>query len=244
MKPFFVWLCCLVTVDHSNKVCSLFVAPFNTRDRHRPTTNEVPYCKLIILYAGLLLLAEVKLCFIRAEMTALKNLAADTQMQNFWTEAINKEANVRFEWQLRYSKEFAKGAVKCHPKKKAMQLNDSLSQKIKELEGSAVHSPTTLSPTIGKSSPRASPPLVDMSPANSNVRGLLYDGISRHGEGRYNYLRKRLDIPPDKKYCFPLLSSMNYGWKILDFVTLKPSCHGRTAIVRDTFYKSSGVMLA
>ena len=181
------------------------------------------------------------MCFVRAQMTALKNLAADTQMQNFWTEAINKEANVRFEWQLRYSKEFAKGAVKAQPKKKAMQLNESLSQRIKELEGSAVHPSPTISPTSGKSSPT---PLVDMNPANSKVRGFLYDGISRHGEGRYNYLRKRLDVPPDKKYCFPLLSSMNYGWKILDFVSLKPSCHGRTAIVRDTFYKSSGVMLA
>ena len=179
-------------------------------------------------------------------MTALKNLSSDTNMQNFWTEAINKEANVRFEWQLRYSKEFSKNAFKSQPKKKGLQLNDDLANRIKELESSLSPSPTLERgagdkvETPHKSSPR----IVDMNPAGKDVLGLLYDGLSHHGEGRYCYLKKRLKVPPDKKYSFPLLSSMNYGWKILDFVTLKPSCYGRTAIVKNTFYRHSGIILA
>ena len=179
-------------------------------------------------------------------MTALKNLASDTNMQNFWTEAINKEANVRFEWQLRYSKEFSKNAFKSQPKKKSLHLNDDLANRIKELEISLSPSPTLegAGDKAAAESPRKSNPLVDMNPASKDVFGLLYDGLSHHGEGRYCYLKKRLNVPPDKKYSFPLLSSMNYGWKILDFVTLKPSCYGRTAIVKNTFYRSSGIILA
>lgn len=175
-------------------------------------------------------------------MTALKNLSSDTNMQNFWTEAINKEANVRFEWQLRYSKEFSKNAFKSQPKKKGLQLNDDLANRIKELESSLSPSPTLERDKV--ETPRKSNPIVDMNPASKDVFGLLYDGLSHHGEGRYCYLKKRLEVPPDKKYSFPLLSSMNYGWKILDFVTLKPSCYGRTAIVKNTFYRHSGIILA
>lgn len=181
-------------------------------------------------------------------MTALKNLASDTNMQNFWTEAINKEANVRFEWQLRYSKEFSKNAFKPQPpKRKALQMNNDLSHRIKELESSVSSnaSASTLEGTDDKAeSCQKSNPLVDMSPASKDIHALLYDGLSHHGEGRYSYLRKRVELQPDKKYSFPLLTSMNYGWKILDFVSLKPSCYGRTAIVKNTFYRSSGIMIA
>ena len=178
-------------------------------------------------------------------MTALKNLSSDTNMQNFWTEAINKEANVRFEWQLRYSKEFSKNAFKSPPKKKpTLQMNDDVTNRIKELENSISPSPTVEGAGDKAETPRKSSPLVDMNPATKDVLGLLYDGLSHHGEGRYCYLKRRLEISPDKKYSFPILSSMNYGWKILDFVTLKPSCYGCTAIVKNTFYRSSGVILA
>lgn len=179
-------------------------------------------------------------------MTALKNLAADTQMQNFWTEAINKEKNVRFEWQLRYSKEFAKNAFKTQPKKKpTLQLNtDGLAHRIKELKSSITSNSPTPEVSDGKENAHKSDPLADMNPAGKNVLALLYNGLSHHGEGRYSYLKKRLEVPPDKKYSFPIVSSMNYGWKILDFVALKPSSHGRTAIVRDTFYRRSGIILA
>ena len=180
-------------------------------------------------------------------MTALKNLSSDTNMQNFWTEAINKEANMRFEWQLRYSKEFSKNAFKPQPKRKTLQLNDDLPNRIKELENSmTTNSATLTSEGTGDKvdSPQKANPFVDMNPASKDVFGLLYDGISHHGEGRYSYLKKRLEAPPDKKYSFPLVTSMNYGWKILDFVTLKPSCYGRTAIVKNTFYRSSGIILA
>ena len=181
-------------------------------------------------------------------MTALKNLASDTNMQNFWTEAINKEANVRFEWQLRYSKQFSKTAFKSQPPKhKALQLNDDLANRIKELENSMATdapAPTTDAASSKVKSLNKSNSFVDMNPASKDVLGLLYDGLSHHGEGRYCYLKKRVEVPPDKKYSFPLLSSMNYGWKILDFVRLKPSCYGRTAIVKNSFYRSSGIILA
>ena len=87
-------------------------------------------------------------------------------------------------------------------------------------------------------------PLQDMRPSSPSTRALLYNGISAHGEGRFAYLKKRALLAPEEKYEFPLLSSCEYGWKILQLSkNLRPSEYGRTCIVRDTFYRNSGIIM-
>ena len=192
-------------------------------------------------------------------------VAMDTQQQNFWIESINKEAAVRFAWQLRYSKQFAKDAAAMQKgsnvKEKGLHIKSNISETIKRMEESAKKREEERQKDVaGRRSPPAGDSakgenkepkkteaeylLQDMRPSTPNTRALLYNGISAHGEGRYAYLRKRALLAPEEKYEFPILSSCEYGWKILQLSkNTRPSEYGRTCIVRDTFYRNSGIIM-
>ena len=197
-------------------------------------------------------------------ISAIMPVAMDTQQQNFWIESINKEAAVRFAWQLRYSKQFAKDAASTQKgsnvKEKGLHIKSNISETIKRMEESAKKREEERKKDVaGKRSPPAEDsamgesqdpkkeekyPLRDMRPSSPNTRALLYNGISAHGEGRFAYLKKRALLAPEEKYEFPILSSCEYGWKILQLSkNSKPSEYGRTCIVRDTFYRNSGIIM-
>ena len=173
----------------------------------------------------------------------------DTQLQNFWVESINKEASLRFAWHLRYSKQFAKSGWKPKPRESEHDLRSSVSERIKKMEsekrprsslsntGTRREEDTRLTKSDGALSMR------DMKPPSADTRSLLYNGISAHGEGRYAYLKKRRTLSPEKKYEFPILSSCQYGWKIGECTNSKPSAHARTCVIKDTFYRNSGIIL-
>eukprot|EP00761_Pharyngomonas_kirbyi_P005361 gb/GECH01005366.1/.p1 GENE.gb/GECH01005366.1/~~gb/GECH01005366.1/.p1 ORF type:complete len:130 (+),score=30.03 gb/GECH01005366.1/:1-390(+) len=74
----------------------------------------------------------------------------------------------------------------------------------------------------------------------SNSRELLYEGLSREGKGRAAYLRHQHEKPPQKRYSRPKTSNQEIGWYD------DPSCitlpnYGHRNIVRNTFYRSTGV---
>lgn len=183
----------------------------------------------------------------------------DTQLQKFVVEAINKESSLRCAWQLRYSKKFAKQALESPPKKSrkaGLTFNTTVEDKIKQIENkkrnyqtlptklvaSADHDQQTtkdLSDRLSKSDGAMS--LKGMRPASKKTRALLFDGISSHEEGRYAYLKSRKQKIPEDKYEFPILSSTQYGWKIKEYSNPKSSPHARTCIIKDSFYRSSGV---
>ena len=184
----------------------------------------------------------------------------DTQMQNFWIESIKKEASLRFAWQLKYSKAFAKQAAlrrKTEAAKK-MNINSNIAQHIKRMEDDLKKDELSKSPLENadkevqesdlqqqeKSERLETDPLVyrDMRPPSEKTKVQLYNGISHHGEGRYAYLKKRYQKSPEEKFVFPILSSNVYGWKIQEFGMPKCSPHARTRIVRDTFYRHSGII--
>lgn len=163
-------------------------------------------------------------------------------MQNFWVEAIKKEASLRLEWQLKYSKNFAKTALKQKAiKDRAMALNSNISKHIKQMEKelNADKQPEE-KPKSDEESDYF--PIIDMRPASPRTRSQLYEGISHHGEGRYAYLKQRNYKSPEEKYIFPILSSCEYGWKILDHGFPKCSPYARTRVIRDTFYRQSGII--
>ena len=194
----------------------------------------------------------------------------DTRQQNFWVENIEKEAALRFAWQLRYSKQLGKNITKQPPGKqdqpalagKSFKQNitdqiEKIQTKLPAINGSGKErtgSSQSRSKHIGRSSPATSTsssckpsrkvkfPKTDMRPPTAGTRALLYDGISAHEEGRLAYLRKRKLIKPEDKFEFPVLSSCQYGWKILDYVKEpQRSKFARTCIVRDTFYRRCGI---
>ena len=185
-------------------------------------------------------------------------MSMDTQLQNFWVESINKEAALRFGWHLRYSNKFAKSAF-SRPAKTTKNIPASnraaVTERLKRMErewrsGSAPSKSTNKSsgkdkekaPSSSEARERALS-LRDMRPASAATRQLLYSGISAHGEGRYAYLRKRKALTPERKYEFPILSSCQYGWKIMEFANPKPSAHARTCVIKDSFYRNSGIIL-
>ena len=188
-------------------------------------------------------------------------------MQNFWIEAIKKEESLRFAWQLKYSKAFAKQArkkkaekdsanskrkggvvitdpltnVKQHIKKmeddleKDKDKNSARSSQKKKEDNTDLGSPEDWENTVDLLKVR------EMRSPSPKTRMQLYDGISHHGEGRYAYLKLRNKKSPEEKYVFPILSSNNYGWKIHDHLMPK-SEFTRTRILRDTFYRHSGII--
>lgn len=86
--------------------------------------------------------------------------------------------------------------------------------------------------------------LKDMKPVSHGMKTSLYDGFTREGKGRYQYLNARYEKIPEKKYYFPLLSSWDYGWRLNDVIKkedIKKPEYGRTRIVSDTFYTRTGV---
>ena len=82
-----------------------------------------------------------------------------------------------------------------------------------------------------------------MRPPTTRTKALLYTGLSAHGEGRKAYLTRRKELGPDQKFEYPVMTSANYGWKILDYTDLKKSSYARTRIIQDSFYRSSGILI-
>lgn len=78
-----------------------------------------------------------------------------------------------------------------------------------------------------------------MYPVDSVVRDKLYQGFSREQKGRYQYLKERKNIIPEKKYLFPLCSSWDYGWQQEDYVpteSIRNPVYGRRAVVESDFF--------
>ena len=85
-----------------------------------------------------------------------------------------------------------------------------------------------------------------MHPVENNVRCRLYNGITKEGLGRNDYLKKRREKSPDDKFTYQQCSSWDYGWDMSKetstVATSNAPKYGRTRIVRDTFYKRYGIL--
>ena len=73
-------------------------------------------------------------------------------------------------------------------------------------------------------------------------RHKLYYGISHDGEGRKDYLQRRVVIQPEDRYHLPLLTSWQHGWQIAHNEELfdRPS-HRRTSRIKESFFSRTGV---
>jgi len=70
----------------------------------------------------------------------------------------------------------------------------------------------------------------------------LYYGISHDGEGRKDYLQRRVVIQPEDRYYLPLLTSWDHGWQISHKEELfdRPS-YRRTSCIKESFFSRNGV---
>ncbi|XP_070559831.1 protein SPMIP1-like [Ptychodera flava] len=174
----------------------------------------------------------------------------DTQRQNFWKESIEKEAYVRLAWHEKYSKEFAKESRDDIRRKKRPDMvpKPVMTLKLPQIERSKKEDKAKKEAeakasfaALASKDPNAL--LVEMRPASSGTKALLYKGFSKLGEGRYAYLQQRKLKKPEVKYEFPITNSWEYGWRLGDVVTeMKAPQFGRNRIVKDSFYRTNGIL--
>ena len=81
----------------------------------------------------------------------------------------------------------------------------------------------------------------EMLPAKPGQIKKLYDGFTKEGKGRYQYLHERTHMIPESKYTFPILSSWKYGWKLNEEKVPGRPYNARTKLIADTFYTRNGV---
>lgn len=174
----------------------------------------------------------------------------DTQRQNFWKEAVRKEAYVRLAWHQKYTAEFG------HDDSEQRRLNRS--KKLTEMVPKPPEKSLTLpvinypkkKPTLAsinmmtaKSGQDPNALLVEMRAVTPGVRKLLYHGFTKEGKGRYQYLQTRKLKIPEDKYEFPLTSSWEIGWRLNDVhKEFRAPRFGRSRIVRDTFFRRTGIL--
>nr|KAI8727280.1 protein ATP6V1FNB [Biomphalaria glabrata] len=180
-----------------------------------------------------------------------RNPYANTQMQNFWKETVEKEAAARLQTFAKM-----KGLERNKPRqlevfRKKIEDNkpsDTLLEKLPAISSDVKFNRKKgdlnriSSATLANSSVLDSPEMIAPSPT---VRKLLYDGFTKEGKGRYIYLRQRYHTTPEEKFAFPTCSSWEYGWRLGEVIKkedIKKPKFGRTKIVEDTFYTRNGIV--
>lgn len=187
-----------------------------------------------------------------------RELNMDTQRQNFWKEAIEKECSVRVSWMVRNRGEVPYRSSKSSQEKRlagrAMKVRGNIPKPPEPERSIALPSikskqqPDAASSCDKKQSghhQRSEKESVadEMRRVSPSIRKLLYKGFTKEGKGRYQYLQARTAKKPEQKYKRPLVSSWDYGWQLDDVVKdFHAPEHGRSRIVRDTFFRRNGIL--
>ncbi len=179
-----------------------------------------------------------------------RNYPADTQIQNFLTESYVKEQTARLGWYHQRQQSNSANTSKQFDvfKKKieaaAPKPTDTLLQ-LRDVKPKSYHKRIFKNDDqLMKLNFNKDEPIRDMFPVNQRVRSTLYDGFTKEGKGRYQYLQRRYRNIPENKYQFPVLNSWEYGWRLGDVIPkdqIKKPDAGRTRIVADTFYTRTGI---
>ena len=182
---------------------------------------------------------------------AARNPNFTTQYQDFMKEAFEKESSQRRAW-------FNKRRAQSMNKPRQLEVfrkkitegskpSEALLEKLPAIGIEPRHNRKKADlndPLLGNRARTSIDLLTEMRPPSPKTKDSLFDGFTKEGKGRYQYLCKRYDTIPENKYAFPLLSSWEYGWRLGDVVKkedIQKPMHGRTRIVNDTFYTRNGV---
>ena len=181
-----------------------------------------------------------------------RNPYANTQMQNFWKESVEKEATARL---VSFAK--MRGQTRSKPRqlevfRKKIEDNKPSDALLDRLP------PISAEPHFNRKKADFNAPLglerartdiavdaPEMRPVSPIIKEALYDGFTKEGKGRYIYLQQRYGKIPEEKFAFPTCSSWEYGWRLSDVIKkddIKKPKHGRNKIVEDTFYTRNGLL--
>nr|KAG8540761.1 hypothetical protein GDO81_018628 [Engystomops pustulosus] len=164
-----------------------------------------------------------------------------TRNQNCWKELIEKETLTRMNWKIKNSKENpGQNQLETTKKKREVFIPKAVTS-LPPLDKTA---PPLVSRTEESDHDQLDLlNLAEMRPVTPHTSRLLYDGFSKEGKGRSLYLKVRKRLGPEEKYPHPTLSSWDYGWRLGSVIDeFKTPIHGRSRIVKDTFYSRNGIL--
>lgn len=180
-----------------------------------------------------------------------RNYPANTQVQKFLEESYNKERDTRLQWyyKLRENSNANIGASKQSEvaRRKIQNAPKPAEDMFNKISGD--YAPQQFNKKKSnfddlQTEKGLAQLVAEMRPVDLRVKEKLYDGFTKEGKGRYQYLHSRYKDSPEDKFSFPLLSSWEYGWRLGDVIPkedIKKPQHGRTKIVADTFYTRTGI---
>ncbi|TSM44170.1 hypothetical protein Baya_7696 [Bagarius yarrelli] len=175
-----------------------------------------------------------------------------TQNQNSYREQIMKEASARYNWRMKYGKDFPV-RVASHKSKPTYAVGNAPEKKEEEEEEKKKEEEKKVEEVkkkeeekkVKEEAPVPQHALQDvplMRPVSPQSRQTLYNGLSKEGKGRSQYLKTRIQKMPEERFEYPLLSSWVYGWRLAEYGhEYKSPVNGRSAIIRSTFYARNGI---
>ena len=179
-----------------------------------------------------------------------RSFPADVAVQKFLEQSYDKERDARLHWWSRSVSDVEKKSKQLEVFKKKIEAAaprpGGRLLALRDVKPKSYHrrifKPDDHLVNLARSTQSA--PAADMRPVPDNTRDSLYEGITKEGRGRYQYLSSRYRHIPECKYQFPVLNSWEYGWRLGDVIRkdeIKKPDFGRTRIVADTFYTRTGI---
>lgn len=170
----------------------------------------------------------------------------DSTAQNVWKEVMRKEAAFHKKWEKENETRYGEGSI----------LNPGTVVAPNEEEAAAVQSKMMsssrhfLDQKLGLvNSPHLAPSKagreeIDKSKSDSRrpSTALLYFGVSKEGQGRQAYLKVRAAKGPQEKFGRPVTSASDVGWTAPTITSASGSPFAHKPLIKETFYRSSGVM--
>uniref|UniRef100_A0AAY4BY57 Sperm microtubule inner protein 1 C-terminal domain-containing protein n=1 Tax=Denticeps clupeoides TaxID=299321 RepID=A0AAY4BY57_9TELE len=132
-----------------------------------------------------------------------------TQNQNCYREMIKKEAYTRLTWKMKYSEDYPTCFASRRPKDVGLPKlpgTKPLLPPVPKLREKKREPPAPTQTSLSEA------PL--MRPVSPQTRDMLYQGLSKEGNGRSFYLHQRVQKGPEERFHHPMLSSWDYGWRL------------------------------
>jgi hypothetical protein len=176
----------------------------------------------------------------------MARMGFDTRSQNAWKELIEKESETRISWHRRFKPisdddEWFKRAFYIQATSKP--TSHFLPTIVFPPRPKPRHNPNDRLDQLAKRLDIENNPdlLKEMYPVKKEDKDVLYDGFSKEEKGRYKYLNLRKEIPPERKYQYPVSNTMEYGWKLGDSnYQFNTPTYARGKLIEESFYRRNG----
>ncbi|XP_074033958.1 protein SPMIP1 [Leptinotarsa decemlineata] len=162
----------------------------------------------------------------------------DARLQKGWAHAIEKEAKLRLKWFRANEARLNEIANKPPSREVPEDVKNEYKKTLIESYQNVIKHPRIKTRDPDPIDPSAFQGI--MKPVDPAVRKLIYTGSNK--DGRMNYLKKRVELIPERRFYFTEVSSWEYGWNMWDSAKdMRKTGFGRQQVIKDSFYRRRGV---